>query len=92
MFACVNNGKGYTELAHVRKHETVVSGVEGAFEIRIDNLYFFVVDSGIFHNHDDGRKGVVDATEEVEAALLFVEDAVDFCVFGTCISLSCPQF
>ena len=31
MFACVDEGGGYTELGHMFEHDAVVGGVEGAF-------------------------------------------------------------
>jgi hypothetical protein len=67
------------------EHNTVVGGIEGAFEIRVHYLDVFLVDFGVFHHHDDGGEGVVDTALKVESVLLLVEDAVGFCVLRACV-------
>jgi hypothetical protein len=43
------------------------------------------VDLGVLHHHHDGGEGVVNAAEVSEAILLFVENAVVFCILGACV-------
>jgi hypothetical protein len=49
-----DKGWGHTELAHVLEHNTVVGGVEGAFEVRVHYVYVFVVYFCVLHHRDDG--------------------------------------
>jgi hypothetical protein len=85
LLASVDKGGGQTELAHVFEHNAVVSGVEGAFEVRVYDLNVFVANFCVLHHHDDGSEGVVFAAKETEAVVLFAEDTVGFCVFVACI-------
>jgi hypothetical protein len=84
-FASVDKGWGHTESADVLEHITVVGGVEGAFEVRVNDIDIFVVYFCVLHHHDDGDLGVVDAALEAEAVLLVAEYAVGFCIFRACI-------
>jgi hypothetical protein len=86
LLASVDKGGGYTELAHVLEHNTVIGGVEIAFEVRVHYVDVFVVDICVLHHHDDGGEGVVDVAKSV---LLLAEDAVGVCVFRACIFDSC---
>jgi hypothetical protein len=54
----------------VFEHDAVVIGVEGAFEVRVDDVDVFVVNFGIFHRHDDGGESVVDAALVAESIML----------------------
>jgi hypothetical protein len=80
VFACVDEGGGHTELAHVFEHDAVVGYVEGAPEVGIHDVKVLVVELGVFHHHDDGGDSVVYAAVFPESILLVAKDAVRFCV------------
>jgi hypothetical protein len=73
----------------VLEHNTVVGGVGGVFEVRVQYVDVFVVNFCVLHHHDHGGEGVVDATLQVEAVLLFAVYAVGFCIFRACIFDKC---
>jgi hypothetical protein len=54
LFAGIYKGGRHTELSHVFKHDAVVRGVEGSFEVRVHDVHVFVVELGIFYHHNDG--------------------------------------
>jgi uncharacterized protein YktA (UPF0223 family) len=54
LLASVDEGWGNTELSHVLAHNTVVSDVEGAFEVGVHNVDVFVVYFRVLHHHYDG--------------------------------------
>jgi hypothetical protein len=87
LLACVNKGGGHTELAHIFEYDAVVGGVGAFLEVRIHDVYVFVVHFDILQDHHDGGEGVVDAAYKAESILLFAKDAVGFCVLGACIFL-----
>jgi hypothetical protein len=66
----------------VFEHHAVIGGVEGAFEVRVYDVDVLVVNFGVLLHHDEGGEGIVDAAEEEESILLFVENSVRFCVLG----------
>jgi hypothetical protein len=35
-------------------HNAMVGGIESAFELRVHDVYVFVVNFGVFHRDDDG--------------------------------------
>jgi hypothetical protein len=59
----------------------VVSCVKRAFEVRIHDVDVFVVESCVFHRHDDGREGVVGVAVLYDSVMLVAEDPVGFGVF-----------
>jgi hypothetical protein len=61
LFVCVDKGGGHAEVAHVLEHDAVVGSVESAYEVRVLDVDVFVVIFCVFHHHDDGGEGVVDA-------------------------------
>jgi hypothetical protein len=71
----------YIELFHVFEHDAVVCCVEGVLEVRVKDVHVFFVEFRVFHCHDDGGHGVVDATVLSKAVLLVAENAVGFGVF-----------
>jgi hypothetical protein len=75
-FSCVNECRGHTELTHVLKHDAVVCGVDGAFEVLVHYVDILVVDFSVLNHHDDEDECVMDVAKEAEAILLFA--AVSF--------------
>jgi hypothetical protein len=81
LFAGVDKGGMHTELAHVCKHDAVVSGIECSLLVRVDDVDVLFVQFGVLHHHDEGGQSVVDAALVAKSVLLVAEDAVGFCVF-----------
>jgi hypothetical protein len=69
----------------VLEHDTVVGGIESAFEVHVHDVDVFVVSFCVLHHHDDGGEGVVDGAKEAEVVLPLAEDAVVLCIIRACV-------
>jgi hypothetical protein len=72
-------------LAHVFKHDAVVGGIEGAFEVRVHDVDVLVMSFGVLRHHRYGGESIVDAAVLAESVFLVAKDAVGFGVFRACI-------
>jgi hypothetical protein len=61
----------------------IISRIEGAFKVRVHDVYIFVVYFGILHHHHEESKCFVYAAQGAEVVMLVAKDAVGFIVCGS---------